>query len=208
MSDHTDDSMCCPWSEREAQLLAITLELLQEHGYDRLSVDAVAAKAKASKATMYRRWPSKADLVLAAFIEGTRATATPPHTGSLRGDLLEIGRGTCEQTQEHMRTLRAVLNEMTRNPALQEVMQEQFVRQRRSVFESVLADAAKRGEIPSSTIHEELFDLMPGYLVFRSVVCDRPPTDETVEAVVDRVLIPLLKAGQSSNAAQSGAGTT
>ncbi len=93
MSDTRTTPMCCPWNDREAQLLAIALELLQEHGYDRLTVDAVAAKAKASKATMYRRWPSKADLVLAAFIEGTRATATPPRTGSLRGDLLEIAVG-------------------------------------------------------------------------------------------------------------------
>lgn len=193
MSDDSDDAMGCPWNEREAQLLATTLELLQEHGYDRLTVDAVAAKAKASKATMYRRWPSKADLVLAAFIEGTRSTATPPHTGSLRGDLLEMGRGTCRQTLEHRRTMRAVLNEMSHNPALEEVMQEQFVLRRRLVFESVLADAVKRGEIPSAAIHEELFDLMAGYLVFRSVMSDRPPTDETVEAVVDRVLLPLLQ---------------
>ena len=73
MSEDVGDTSNCPWSERETELLAITLELLQEHGYDRLSVEAVATKAKASKATMYRRWPSKADLVLAAFIEGTRS---------------------------------------------------------------------------------------------------------------------------------------
>ena len=173
--------------------MAITLELLQEHGYDRFSVEAVATRAKASKATMYRRWPTKADLVLAAFIEGTRESASPPNTGSLRGDLLEIGRATCERAREHTPTMRAVLNEMSHSPGLQAVMQEQFVLQRRLVFESVLADAVKRGEIPSAAIHEELFDLMAGYLVFRSVMSDRPPTDETVEAVVDRVLLPLLQ---------------
>lgn len=195
MSEHSDDSMSCPWNDREAELLAITLELLQEHGYDRLTVDAVAAKAKASKATMYRRWPSKADLVLAAFIEGTRATATPPRTGSLRGDLLEIGRNTCRQTQEHMRTMRAVLNEMSHNPALRDVMQEKFILQRKLVLDSVLADAVERGEIQASAIDDEIRDLLPGYLVFRSVVSDRPPTDETVRAVVDGVLLPVLKAG-------------
>ena len=63
-----------------------TLQLLQEHGYDRLTVDAVAATARASKATVYRRWPSKAELVLAAFIEGIRQVAVPPETGTLRGD--------------------------------------------------------------------------------------------------------------------------
>ena len=56
----------------------MTLQLLQEHGYDRLTVDAVAAAARASKATVYRRWPSKAELVLAAFIEGIRQVAVHP----------------------------------------------------------------------------------------------------------------------------------
>src|SRR3954463_15118569 len=81
----------CPWSPRETELLAVTLELLQEHGYDRLTLDAVATTAHASKATLYRRWPTKAELVMAAFIEGTRQVAVEPNTGTLRGDLLRLG---------------------------------------------------------------------------------------------------------------------
>ena len=61
-----------PWSPRETELLAVTLRLLQQHRYEGLTVEAVAATARASKATVYRRWPSKAELVLAAFIEGVR----------------------------------------------------------------------------------------------------------------------------------------
>lgn len=193
MSDHLGDTSCCPWSEREAELLAITLQLLREHGYDRLSVEAVAIKAKASKATMYRRWPSKAELVLAAFIEGTRSSAVPPHTGSLRADLLEIGRSTCEQAREHTLTMRAVLNEMSHSPGLQAVMQEKFVLQRKLVIDGVLAEAVERGEIDASAINEEIFDLLPGYLVFRALVSDRPPTDDTVRNLVDDVLLPSLK---------------
>ena len=192
MSDDMCANSSCPWSEREAELLAITLELLQEHGYDRLSVEAVATKAKASKATMYRRWPSKADLVLAAFIEGTRSSAVPPHTGSLRGDLLEIGRGTCEQAREHTRTMRAVLNEMSHSPGLQAVMQEKFVFHRKLVIDGVLAEAVERGEIDPAAIDEEIFDLLPGYLVFRALVSDRPPTEDTVRILVDDVLLPSL----------------
>jgi AcrR family transcriptional regulator len=192
MSDDISDASTCPWSEREAELLAITLELLQEHGYDRLSVEAVATRAKASKATMYRRWPSKADLVLAAFIEGTRSSAVPPHTGSLRSDLLEIGRSVCEQAQVHTRTMRAVLNEMSHNPGLQAVMQEKFVLQRKLVIDGVLADAVARGEIDAAAIDEEIFDLLPGYLVFRALVSDRPPTEDTVRILVDDVLLPSL----------------
>ncbi len=104
-----------PWSPRETELLAVTLQLLQEHGYDRLTVDAVAATARASKATVYRRWPSKAELVLAAFIEGIRQVAVPPETGTLRGDLLKVGELVCQQAQQHASTIRAVLVEVSRN---------------------------------------------------------------------------------------------
>ncbi|ORB01402.1 TetR family transcriptional regulator [Mycolicibacter minnesotensis] len=194
ISEDSCDESACPWSEREAEMLAITLELLQQHGYDRFSVEAVATTAKASKATVYRRWPTKADLVLAAIIEGTRSAATPPNTGSLRGDLLEIGRATCAQALEHMRTMRAVLNEMSHSPALQEAMQQKFVLQRSLVIDAVLAAAVERGEIEATAINHEIYDLLPGYLVFRALVADRPPTEKTVRVVVDDVLLPSLKA--------------
>jgi AcrR family transcriptional regulator len=194
ISKDSCDESTCPWSEREAELLAITLELLQQHGYDRFSVEAVATTAKASKATVYRRWPTKADLVLAAIVEGIRSAATPPNTGSLRGDLLSIGRATCEQALEHMRTMRAVLNEMSHSPALREAMQQKFVLQHTLVIDAVLAAAVERGEIEASAINHEIYDLLPGYLVFRALVADRPPTEETVRVVVDDVLLPSLKA--------------
>ena len=178
------------WSAREAQLLAVTLRLLQEHGYDRLTVDAVACEARASKATVYRRWPSKAELVLAAFIEGVRAAAVAPHTGSLRGDLLAMGGLICEQT--HAPTARAVLTELSRNPALGDAFQHQFVDQRKELMTAVLSEAVTRGEIDAAAISDELWDLLPGYLVFRSLIPGRPPTDETVQALVDDVLMPSL----------------
>ncbi len=194
IADSTTDTSQCPWSAREAELLAITFQLLQQHGYDRLTVDAVANAARASKATMYRRWPSKADLVLAAFIEGTRSSSVPPNTGSLREDLMEIGRSVCEQSRAHASTMRAVLNEMSHSPALSDAMQEKFVLQRKLVIDGVLAAAVERGEIDASAIREEVFDLLPGYLVFRALISNRAPTEETVRTLVDDVLLPSLQA--------------
>ncbi|MBX7452834.1 MULTISPECIES: TetR/AcrR family transcriptional regulator [Mycobacteriaceae] len=179
------------WTDREVELLTITLDLLRQHGYDRLSVEAVAVQAKASKSTVYRRWPTKADLVLAAFIEGTRVSAVPPRTGSLRGDLLAMGAGVCNHAREHGATMRAVLNEMSHNPRLSEAMQKEFVHQRKLVIEEVLAEAIERGEI-DAPIDDEIFDLMPGYLVFRSLISGRAPTQETVRILVDQVLLPSL----------------
>lgn len=181
-----------PWSPRETELLAVTLLLLQQHGYDGLTVDAVAATARASKATVYRRWPSKAALVLAAFIEGIRQVAVPPNSGTLRGDLLRLGQLVCEQGRQHASTIRAVLVEVSRNPALNEAMQHQFVDQRKALIHHILRQAVERGEIDEAAISDELWDLLPGYLIFRSIMASRPPTRRTVQALVDDVIIPAL----------------
>jgi AcrR family transcriptional regulator len=181
-----------PWSPREIELLAVTLQLLQEHGYDRLTVDAVAAKARASKATVYRRWPSKAELVLAAFMEGIRQVAVPPDTGTLRNDLLRMGELICQQGQQHASTIRAVLVEVSRSPALNDVMQHQFVEQRKALMNHILQQAVDRGEIDQAAINDELWDLLPHYLIFRSIIPGRPPTRHTVQTLVDDVIIPSL----------------
>jgi len=180
------------WSPREIELLAVTLRLLQEHGYDRLTLDAVAATARASKATVYRRWPTKAELVLAAFIEGIRQVAVPPDTGTLRGDLLQLGELICQQACQHAGTIRAVLVEVSRNAALNDVMQHQFVDQRKALIHHILRQAVDRGEIDEAAIISELWDLLPGYLIFRSIIPSRPPTRRTVQALVDDVIIPSL----------------
>lgn len=181
-----------PWSPREAELLAATLQLLQQHGYERLTVDAVAATAKASKATVYRRWPSKGELVLAAFIEGCRQAAVLPDTGSLRDDLLCLGEAITQHATKHSATIRAVMVEVSRDPALRDAMQHQFLDQRKALIASVLRHAVERGEIQDAAISEELWDLLPGYLIFRSILPNRPPTQATVQIFVDNVLIPSL----------------
>jgi AcrR family transcriptional regulator len=180
-----------PWSPREAELLAVTLRLLQEHGYDGLTVDAVANAAHASKATVYRRWPSKAELVLAAFIEGVRQVAVAPNTGTLRGDLLKLGEVCCEQANQHASTIRAVMVEVSRHPALNEAMQHQFIDQRKSLMRHVLQQAVDRGEIVDAAVPDELWDLLPGYLIFRGII-NEPPTRNTVRLLVDQFMIPGL----------------
>jgi AcrR family transcriptional regulator len=187
------------WSQRESELLAVTLQLLQEHGYDRLTVDAVAAKARASKATVYRRWPSKAELVLAAFIEGIRQVAVPPETDTLRGDLLRMGEVICQQGRQHAGTIRAVLVEVSRSPALNDVIQHEFIEQRKALMNHILAQAVDRGEIDRAAINDELWDLLPHYLIFRSIMPGKPPTKQTVHALVDEVIIPSLTRNRKAN---------
>jgi AcrR family transcriptional regulator len=181
-----------PWSAREAELLAVTLRLLQEHGYGQLTIDAVAGAAHASKATVYRRWPSKAELVLAAFIEGVRQVVVTPNTGTLRGDLLQLGEACGQHGLEHASTIRAVMVEVSSHPALNDALQEQFLKPRKAMLQHVLQQAVDRGEIAQDVVTDELWDLLPGYLIFRSIIPGRPPTRDTVQALVDGFLIPGL----------------
>jgi AcrR family transcriptional regulator len=188
---NSDDAEC-PWSQREGELLAVTLALLQENGYDRLTLDAVATTARASKATLYRRWPTKADLVLAAFVEGTRQVAVAPDTGSLREDLVRMGESVCAHASAHASTIRAVLVEVSRSAELNDTMHRQFLDQRKALMEHVLTQAVERGEIKASAITDDLWDVLPGYLIFRSILTGRSPSSRTVAELVDNVLIPSL----------------
>jgi AcrR family transcriptional regulator len=181
-----------PWSPRETELLEVTLRLLQEHGYDQLTVDAVASAAHASKSTVYRRWPSKAELVLAAFIEGVRQIAVVPNTGTLRGDLIKLGEACGEHGRQHASTIRAVMVEVSRHPALNDALEEQFLKQRKALIQHVLQQAVDRGEITKDAITDELWDLLPGYLIFRSIMPGPPPTRRTVQLLVDQFLVPGL----------------
>ncbi|WP_078314179.1 TetR/AcrR family transcriptional regulator [Mycobacterium sp. D16Q16] len=180
------------WSPREVELLAVTLRLLQQHGYDRLSVDEVAAESRASKATIYRRWPSKAELVLAAFIEGMRAQLVRPNTGSLREDLLQIGMNALADVRRNTPVMRGLLIEIERNPELTKAFRTKFVDQRKLLLHDVLAAAVERGEIEAAAINEELWDLLPGYLVFRSLMPVTSPTANTVRTLVNDVIMPSL----------------
>jgi AcrR family transcriptional regulator len=188
----SDGGADSPWSPREAELLAVTLDLLREHGYDRLTLDAVATTARASKATLYRRWPTKAELVMAAFVEGTRQVAVDPDTGTLRGDLLRLGEQICTHVSTHAGTIRAVLVEVSRSPELDAMLQEQFLDQRQALMSHVLVRAVDRGEIEASAITEDLWDVLPGYLIYRTVLTGRAPSSRAMQDLVDNVLIPSL----------------
>ncbi|MFN8032139.1 MAG: TetR/AcrR family transcriptional regulator [Mycobacterium sp.] len=177
-----------PWSDRERELLAVTFRLLRLHGYDGLTVDEVAAEGRASKATVYRSWPTKAELVLAAFTEGIAQDAAPPDTGSLRGDLVALGDMVCGHARTHATTMRAVLSELARIPALHTALQR-FLTGRKALMHDILVRAAQRGEIDAAAIDSELWDVLPGYLVYRAVIEDRPATRKKVRSLVDDVLM-------------------
>ena len=85
-----------------------------------------------------------------------------------------------------------MLVEVSRSAELDTMMQEQVLDQRKALMSHVLARAVGRGEIEVSAITEDLWDLLPGYLIYRSVLTGRAPSRRTIQDLVDNVLIPGL----------------
>ena len=129
-------------------VLQVTQRNLAANGYHRMSVDTIAGEAGTTKATIYKRWSSKADLATAAvfaFIE----QESPPDTGSTRGDLvayLDIFRRRIEQSQG-MGIVGALLTEERHNPELLSLFRQRILLPRRLLIRRVLERAADRGEL-------------------------------------------------------------
>src|SRR5688500_9691113 len=116
---------------REAELLGAALEVLAESGYERLSADAVAARARAGRQTVHRRWPTKAELAAAAFAAAACAVPEPPDTGGLRADLLAFMEFLVEDLYRLGDALAGLVGEMRHNPQLAAAVDAHYVERRR-----------------------------------------------------------------------------
>jgi AcrR family transcriptional regulator len=180
--------------QREEAILRAALELLAEIGYDQLTMDAVAARARCSKATIYRRWPGKAELVITAVQRQGAAAHAAPDTGDLRADLLEavaaLRIGLVNQDAARIIGLMAA---MRRVPALAEVVKVQLVASKREVFGAVIARAVTRGDLPATADHELLAEISSALLLSRLLVTGDPLDPAFEQHLVDAVLMPVLQ---------------
>jgi AcrR family transcriptional regulator len=179
---------------RETAILQATIELLAESGYDQLTIDAVAARARCSKATIYRRWPDKAALVITAVRRhpGQPATAAPD-TGSLRSDLqaaLQAMRSGLSGQDAAL--ILGLLSAMHRDPELAGAVREQVLHAKRDVFGAVIARAAARGDLPTTTDSALLAEISSAVLFSRLLVTGEPLDDAFTQHLIDAVLLPAL----------------
>ena len=182
--------------ERETEILVATLQVLAEVGYDLLTMDAVAARAKASKATLYRRWRSKPELVVAAVMCHHSDTATVPDTGSLRGDLLAAYCGTGGLSDPVAQgVLTAVVTAMGRDPEFAEVYRRDFIGPKIAVSRSVYERARERGEVHPETDLSILAPALAGIVLHRAFLLGDPVTPELVGRVLDEVILPAAQHG-------------
>jgi AcrR family transcriptional regulator len=179
---------------REDAILQATLELLAESGYDQLTIDAVAARARCSKATIYRRWPGKAALVTTAVRRHAgQPAATAPDTGSLRSDLLAaLDAMRSSLSGQDAALVLGLLIAMHRDPELAAAVREQVLDVKREVFGAVIARAIGRREVPATTDGALLAEISSAVLFSRRLVTGEPLDDAFTTHLVDAVLLPAL----------------
>jgi AcrR family transcriptional regulator len=184
--------------EREGDILDATVSVLCEVGYDRLTMDQVAALAKASKATLYRRWESKAELVIDAVVRAKQMpSAEMADTGSLRGDLLTATCGESGWAEEMpMSALAGLLTAVNSDPQLWVLWQDRFLRPRLDWNRVVFERAQARGEIGPDVDVELLSTLIPSMCSFRAMVVGKPVDATFVTSVIDGLLIPAVESGR------------
>ncbi|MGW4561775.1 TetR/AcrR family transcriptional regulator [Streptomyces sp. NPDC004561] len=180
--------------EREAELYEAVLDLLREVGYDALTMDAVAARTRSSKATLYRQWGGKAQLVVKALRHGKPGHLEDIDTGSLRGDLHALVALEDDCTMEQNSALmRGIAMAMHHNDDLRQAFREQIVDPEMGGFRQVLQRAVERGEVRADCpALDFMVHMMVGGFATRALLDDQPPTQAFLTSYIDAVVLPAL----------------
>jgi AcrR family transcriptional regulator len=180
-------------ADRDPQIFAAVLRLLPEIGYERMSIDAVATRARVSKATIYRRWPGKPQMVVDALRHQKFEVHVPVDTGTLSGDLLAMLRTTARICTTDISLMLAVVFAMRSNPELARLMRDHVLPASRTESDAIIDRAVARGEIaPNENVRELFHGLAPALLTSRLVAEGLPIDDGYLRCVVDHVLLPVL----------------
>ncbi len=178
---------------REEEILAATVDQLLEFGYDRLTMDRVAEHARASKATLYRRWSSKQSLVVDALTRSHRAgePSDIPDTGSLRGDLLALFGGSGGIAAKAATGIFGmVLTALQTDPEFAAEFREKFLAPKLEVQQRVYERAAERGELAPGADPGLLGPALAGILLHRALALGEPITPDLVVRVIDQIIVP------------------
>ncbi|PRY36124.1 TetR family transcriptional regulator [Umezawaea tangerina] len=165
-----------------------------DSGYGAFTIEAVAERARTSRHVLYRRWPTRGDLALAAIRHGSAEhTALPPDTGSLRGDVIALMTRANEDRSRVTAMLSVHLGtyylETGTTPA---DLRQSVTGEDAGHLEEILRRAVGRGEIPSADVPERVRNL-PGDLLRDEVLMTlAPASDETIASIVDEVFLPLV----------------
>jgi AcrR family transcriptional regulator len=190
-------------ARRDQAILAATLDLLNEQGYGRLTIEGVAAKAGVGRPTIYRRWPSKPALVVAALVQVPGLAVPVVNTGSLRRDLIAVQRHQIAlmSSPDSRRITAGLVADLATDPELAETYVDQYVAPRRAAVWKVLQRGIDRGELRADVDLEFIYDLLIGPLFMRAVVWGQALPRDAAEKTADVIVAafgPQPKASRTS----------
>ncbi|ATB29245.1 TetR/AcrR family transcriptional regulator [Melittangium boletus] len=192
---------------RDAQLLEATLEVLAEVGAAGLTMDLVAARAGAGKATIYRRWTSKTELVIDAVAHMKRKQVDLEHlpdTGTLRGDLLGLFKPqSLEESERRLKIMTGLASLLSQDQALADAANAAVVQPWADAHFALMRRAVERGEISASADIGTLSQVIPSMAAYRTLVQRKPIDLAFLVSMVDGVIVPALRRQPSSVALDS-----
>src|SRR3954451_508704 len=178
---------------RDEAIYDAVLELLAEVGFDRMSLDAVAARAGVSKPTIYRRCPEgKAQLVAQAVLSRRDARPPVPDTGSLRGDLLACVDQMVRKLSDEAELAAGLTSQLRHSAELRQIFHEHVIEAERARWNDIVARAVARGELPDPHVTTLFPDVGPALIHARTPIAAEPLDDAFATELVDRVLLPIL----------------
>ena len=197
---------------RDSEILDATLEVLAETGYDGMTIDMVAARAKAGKATVYRRWASKGELVIDAVACMKSADIDfdkLPDTGTLRGDLVAmIKPHSIEDGAKKLQVMAGLMSLMSRQPELADAARAAIIGPRVKVNGIFLRRAIERREIPADVDVELLSQVGGAMATHRTLMLGLPVDREFVLSIIDGMILPACGLRGGATAPQTKATTT
>ncbi|HEX4400047.1 MAG TPA: TetR/AcrR family transcriptional regulator [Galbitalea sp.] len=184
---------------RDADILDAALDVLAEVGYDGMTIDMVAARAKAGKATLYRRWPSKTELVIDAVACMKNSDIDPdnlPDTGTLRGDMIAmIKPPTIRDGEKKLRVMAGLISLLARNPELADVAHNAVIAPRARLNRILLQRAIDRGEIRDDLDLALIANISPSMVTYRTMMLRKPVDRDFLVSIIDKVILPAVGLG-------------
>ena len=169
--------------------MAATLRLLADEGYEGITMEGVALAAGVGKATLYRRWPSKEELVLDA-IRTVKPDLLLPDNGDVRSDLVDLVVGAMPRGHDPGSTqvISSMLAELHHNTELAELYRTRFLAPRRAAALEVIERGVERGELRADVDVSLVLDLLIGVVVYRGLVTGGTLDEQVASQVVDHLL--------------------
>jgi AcrR family transcriptional regulator len=181
----------------EDAILDAVFKELAEVGYAAFTIESVAARAQTGKASIYRRWATKQDLVLDAFCArfgrpDEMVEALRDQDISTRDLLVVLGRRICEVSAQAAEVMRAVACEVTRDAELAAAVEERVYCPKRTAIVELLRRGVARGEVRPDAASDFYADVLPAVVMHRMVLMNRAANEADVAEIIDRIVMPLI----------------